>query len=117
MAGRMQHAHAAVVWLDHWHAQVARRDHGAVAIVDLERGIEAERDFVARVAHMTDDCDRLMILGPGDDRLELQRACVGHRGPEIALDIEASPAPSVCELRDRLRLLEGDEPGAPAGAP
>jgi hypothetical protein len=116
VAAPMHPAHAAVVWLDHWHALVARRDNGARAIVDVDRGGESEGEYLVRVARVTDDCDRLMILGPDDDRVALGREFVAHHDREaVALDIEASLAASPAELFDRLRLLEGDELACPAG--
>ena len=116
MATLAHPAHAAVVWLDHWHAFVARRDHGAAAIVDVDRDGESEVDYLVRVARMTDDCDRVMILGPGEDRLAFGREYVAHhRRDLVALDIEASVSASRSELFDRLRLLEGDELARPVG--
>ena len=116
MPAPMHPAHAAVVWLDHWHALVARRDHGAAAIVDVDRGVESESEYIVRVASVTDDCDRVMILGPDDDRLAFGREFVAHHEREaVALDIEASVGASPAELFDRLRLLEGDELARPVG--
>lgn len=116
MATLAHPAHAAVVWLDHWHALVARRDRGAASIVDVDRVGESEAEYLARVAGMTDDCDRVMILGPGDDRLAFGREYVAHhRRDVVALDIEASVSATPSELFDRLRLLEGDEFARPVG--
>jgi hypothetical protein len=104
----MHHAHAAVVWLDHWHALVARRNDGAAAVVDVDRGGATEREFLDEVARLTDDCDRLMVLGPGNDRIVFGQEYVTHhpRG-DVVLDMEASVSASPFELFDRLRLLEG----------
>ena len=116
MAAPMHHAHAAVVWLDHWHALVARREAGGAAIMDLDRGDETEQSFLDRVAGLTDDCDRVMILGPANDRLTREReVVVHHHQAVIALDVEASASASPSELFDRLRLLEGDALSRPAG--
>ena len=68
-------SHAAVVWLDHWHALVARRDDGARTIVDVDRDADPEAEYLVRVAR-DDDCDRVMILGPDDDRLAFGREYV-----------------------------------------
>jgi hypothetical protein len=101
-------APAAVVWVDHWHALVARRKQGSAGVVEVDRRTEAEIDFLARVAALTDDCERLMILGPGEDTLAFGRDYVGHHGGHlVALDVEASASASPSELFDRLRLLEG----------
>ena len=116
MVAPMHPAHAAVVWLDHWHAFVARRDHGAAAIVHVERDGAPEREYLIRVARVTDDCDRVMILGPGDDRLAFGREYVSHhRRDVVALDIEVSLGASPAELVDRLRFLEGDDLARPVG--
>jgi hypothetical protein len=116
MAAVMYQRHAAVVWLDPWHALVARRDHGVAAIVDLVRDAEPEPAFLDRVADLTDDCDRVMILGPSNDRLTRERDVVVHHHRDIvALDIEARASASLTELFDRLRLLEGDSPISSAG--
>jgi len=116
VAAAMHPAHAAVVWLDHWHALVARRDGDAAAIVDVDRGVESEWEYLVRVVQVTDDCDRVMILGPGDDRLKFGREFVAHHDRDlVALDIEASVGASPAELFDRLRLLEGDKLARPAG--
>ena len=116
MAAPMHPAHAAVVWLDHWHAFVARRDQGAAAIVDVDRGAESEWEYLFRVARVTDDCDRVMILGPDDDRLAFGREYVAHHDRDVvALDIEASVSAAPAELFDRLRLLDGDVLARPVG--
>lgn len=116
MTAPMHHAHAAVVWLDHWHALVARRDHGLPAVVDVDRGAASDGEFLDEVARLTDDCDRLMILGPGNNRTVLGHEYVTHHGRRlVALDIEASATATPTELFDRLRLLEGDEVERPAG--
>jgi hypothetical protein len=116
MVAPMHPAHAAVVWLDHWHAFVARRDEGSAAIVDVQRGTEPEHEFLLHLARITDDCDRLMVLGPGDDRVAFGREYAAqHPRDIVALDIEASVSTSPAELFDRLRLLEGDERARPVG--
>lgn len=102
--------HAAVVWLDHWHALVARRDAGHPAIVGIDRESDREDDYLVRVARAAADCERVMILGPGPERIAFERA-YGHlyrRGDRL-VDVEASPGASSSELMDRLRFLEGDD--------
>ena len=108
--------HAAVVWLDQWHALVARRDHDVRAIVGIDRDAESEHDYLQRVAEATEDCERLMILGPGEARLAFEREYVDlYRRGDRLLDVEASPGTSSAELMDRLRLLEGDDLAMPVG--
>lgn len=108
MTAPMHEHHAAVVWLDHWHALVARRDAGTTAVVDVDRGVATDQEFLDEVARLTDDCDRLMILGPGKDRILFGSEYTARHGPhEVVVDIEASVSASPFELYDRLRLLEG----------
>ena len=103
---------AAVVWIDHWHALVARRQAGERAIVDLVRAAEPEAAYVRRVAEAASDCSRLMILGPDDERLKFDREFESiHGWTDLFVEVEASPGTSATELLDRLRLLEGENPG------
>ena len=103
--------HAAVVWVDHGRALVARQDHGRPAIVDLDRGAEPAHDFLLRVVTVAADCDRFMILGPSNERLAFERELVSvHRRETLALDVETCVTASTDELVDRLRFLEADEP-------
>ena len=105
---------AAVVWIDRWHASVAKRSDGHPAIVDVLRDDETESAYVNRVAALAQGCGRLMILGPDDERLELDRACLlGH--PDLFVDVEGALPTTPAELFDRLRLLEGDELARPRG--
>lgn len=114
MAAAIHGPHAAVVWLDHWHALVARRDDGAAAVVDVDRGAANEQHFIDEVIRLTDDCDRLMILGPGSGRLTFAQTYVHRHGRDlVAVDVEASVSASPSELFDRLRLLEAVEPAPP----
>jgi hypothetical protein len=107
---------AAVVWIDHWHALVARRQLGRQAIVDLERAAEPEAAYVRRVAEAARDCGRLMILGPDDERLELGREYRSiHGEADSFVEVEAAPSTTFAQLLDRLRLLEGDELAGPVG--
>lgn len=110
MAAPTHLPHAAIVWLDHWHALVARRDDGTAAVVDVDRGAATEQDFLDEVTRLTDDCDRLMILGPGSSRATFAETYVHRHGRDlVSVDVEASVSASPSELFDRLRLLEGDE--------
>jgi hypothetical protein len=107
---------AAVVWIDHQHALVARRQAGRQAIVDVVRFAEPEASYVHRVAEAAMDTSRLMIIGPDDERLELDRAYAEiHGRSDLFVDVEAAPSISASELLDRLRLLEGDEHALPRG--
>jgi hypothetical protein len=110
MSALMHDPHAAVVWLDHWHALVARRDNGTREIIEVDRGGAADQEYLVRVAQETEDCKRVMILGPGADLPAFRREyLVQHSQDVVALDVEASASATPSELYDRLRLLEGDE--------
>lgn len=107
---------AAVVWIDHWHALVARRRDGRQAIVDVERAAEPEAAFVHRVAEVAKDCSRLMILGPDEERLEVDREYIALHGRlDFFVEVEAASSASPADLLDRLRLLEGDDRALPVG--
>jgi hypothetical protein len=101
---------AVVVWLDHWHAFVARRTHGPNAIVEVPRDADPEAAYLRRVAEVASDCARVMILGPDDDRLAFDREYESlYERPDRFVDIEACPWPTSSGLVDRLRLLLGEE--------
>jgi hypothetical protein len=98
---------AVVVWLDHWHAFVARRAEGRCAIVAVEREDDPELAYLGRVADVAGDCPRVMILGPDDDRLAFDHDYeLRFARRDRFVEIEASPWSSSGELLDRLRLLE-----------
>ena len=99
---------AVVVWLDHWHAFVARREEGRNAIVEVDRDADTEARYLRRVAEVTGDCPRMMILGPDDDRLAFDREYESlYERTDRFLELEACPWPTSSGLLDRLRLLDG----------
>jgi hypothetical protein len=109
---------AVVVWLDHWHAFVARRSHGPNAIVEVARDAEPEEAYLRRVAQVACDCPRVMILGPDDDRLAFDREYESiYERPDRFVEVEACPWPSSSGLLDRLRLLEGADAPVSEAAP
>lgn len=100
--------HAAVIWVDGWHAIVARSEHGKRVITEVDRDADPEALYLLRVARQADDCDRVMILGPDATRLAFEREYVAlYRRPDRLVDIEAAPSASTVELLDRLRWLDG----------
>jgi hypothetical protein len=99
--------HAAVVWVDGWHALVARSDDGRRTITEIDREAGPELDYLLRVARETSDCDRLMILGSGEARLAFEREYVTlYRRPDRLVDVEAAAATTPTDLIDRLRFLD-----------
>jgi len=108
---------AVVVWLDHWHAFVARHGHGPNAVVEVARDADPEAAYLRRVASLASDCPRVVILGPDDDRLAFDREYESmYARPDRFIEVEASPWPTSAGLLDRLRMLE-DEPAWPWPAP
>jgi hypothetical protein len=106
-----------VVWLDHWHAFIARREAGRPAIVEVGRDADPEPAYLRRVAEIASDCPRVMILGPDDDRLAFDREYESlYARTDRFVDVEACTWPSAAGLIDRLRLLEGIEPAGARGA-
>ena len=100
---------AAVVWIDGWHAFVARMDHGLPRITEVDRDLSSMPDFHHRVAGEARDCDRLMILGAGGAVSAFEHE-YEHLYPRSRfIEAECAAAATPAELTDRLRLLESDE--------
>ena len=100
---------AVVVWLDRWHAFVARRRDGRPSIVEVGRDADPENVYVHRVAEVADDSPRVMILGPDDDRIALDHEYESlYERPDRFIEVEACEWPTSSGLVDRLRFLEAD---------
>ena len=109
---------AAVVWVDRWHALVARRVDGRPAIVEVTREADPEPAYLRRVAEEAHDCPRLIVLGPDEDRLAFDRQYETlFVRPDRFVEVEACPRCSSSELLDRLRFIEGDGSADPAARP
>ena len=97
----------AVVWINGRHAVVAVAD-GDVGITSstVEREIESEADFVARIVAAVGDSARVMVLGPTSLRLAVQRAyvAISHR-PDRLVELERHGPVDPKELAERLRAL------------
>ena len=107
---------AVVVWLDHGHALIARSEHGHRAVVEVDREAASEADYVRRVAEAAHDGARLIVLGPDDERLAFDRQYeTMYARSDLFVEVEACAAVSSTELLDRLRFLEGNGLGIPAG--
>jgi hypothetical protein len=99
---------AIVVWLDHWHALIARSQLGQRAVTVVEREAEPEEEYLRRVAQATSDCDRLVILGPDDERLAFDREYEELYAPsDRFIEVDACVTATPNELLDRLRFLDG----------
>ena len=99
----------AVAWIDGGKAIVARmRPDRRISTCELERGGEPELAYLALVIRAIGDGERVVIMGPGDDRLALEREYVSlyHR-PERLVDVEPSGPVEVAEIVERLRELAG----------
>ena len=101
-------APTAVVWISGRHAVVAVDSGGTNGITSstVERMIESEADFVARVLGAVGDSERVMVLGPAGLRLAVQRAYVAlsHR-PDRLVELERTGSIDPVELAERLRAL------------
>ncbi len=101
-------AHAGVVYVEPWFAMVARYGEPKPVVTCFERARESTPEFLARVAHETTDCDRLVVMGPGDERLAFEREYVTlYRRPDRLVDDEPAAGATRFDLLDRLRMLEG----------
>ena len=104
------HPHAAVVWVDGWHALVAHSEHGHPIVTEVDREADPVHDYFVRVARSADDCDRLMILGPGTTRLEFEHEYASlYQRSDRFIEAETAPPTSERELLDRLHQLDPDE--------
>lgn len=104
------HPHAAVVWVDGWHALVASASHGQAHVTEIDREAEPEHDYFVRVAREADDCERLMILGPGTTRLAFEREYAAlYRRSDRFVDAETAAPTGERELLDRLHQIDPDE--------
>ena len=108
LTGPASHGHAGVVFIDPFHAMVARSGADAPVVLALERGRDTTADFVYRVACETTDCDRLVVMGPGAERVAFAREYVGlYQRPNRLVDDEPAASASRFDLLDRLRVLDG----------
>jgi hypothetical protein len=104
------HPHAAVVWVDGWHALVASAQQGRARVTEIDREAEPEHEYFVRVARATDDCERLMILGPGTTRLAFEREYTAlYRRSDRFVDAETASPATERELIDRLHQIDPDE--------
>jgi hypothetical protein len=100
-------ASAAVVWLNARDAVVARSLGARERVIAIERGAaEPKASYLARIVHEIGDRDRVLILGPGIARLELERFYTSiNQRPDRLVDVESSGQMWADELLGRLRQL------------
>jgi len=97
----------AVVWINGRHAVVAVADDDVgITSTTVERRIESEADFVARIVGAVADSERVMVLGPTSLRLAVQRAyvAISHR-PDRLVELDRSGHVDPIELAERVRAL------------
>lgn len=109
LAGGHAAPHAAVVWVDGWHALVAQHEGGRPTVAEIDREADPVHDYLVRVARTARDCDRLMILGPERSVHDFeQEYATLYRRSDRFVDAEPAAGASVVELLERLRFLEPD---------
>lgn len=98
---------SAVVWLNGRHAIVAAiRGDEPVSQVTVNRGADTELEYLAAVVRAIGDRERVMILGPNQVRLDLEREYVSiYRRPERLVDVEPADLLDADTLVERVRRL------------
>jgi hypothetical protein len=98
---------AAVVWLDRTHALVARAHEGHSVITEVGRDEDLEAQYLLRVLHEAEGCDRVVIMGPDQSRIAFEREYVAvYRRPDRLIDLGPTESPARSQLVDQLRFLE-----------
>jgi hypothetical protein len=98
---------AAVVWLDRTHALVARVHDGHSVVTQVDRDTDAETQYLVRVLHEAESCDRVVVMGSDPSRIALEREYVAlYRRPDRLIDLGPSHAAARSDLIDQLRMLE-----------
>lgn len=101
-----EHA-AAVIWLDRYHALVARAHAGRAAVTEVDRDLDPEPAYLHRILDQAADCDRLVVMGADAARLAFEREYVAlYRRPDRLIDAGRLDAPRACDLVDQLRMLD-----------
>jgi hypothetical protein len=97
----------AVTWVGEESASVARTNpEGTITTCDIERRGAPEPIYLAMIVRAIGDRDRVVILGPGDMRLALEREYVAiHHRPDRLVDVEPADAGDRERLVERLRTL------------
>lgn len=96
-----------VVWADERHALVAGlAGDGRVLVSTVVHGRETESQYLAHVVHEIGDGERVMVIGPADVGLALEREFVRitHR-PDRLVPVPGGARASGGEILDRLERL------------
>jgi hypothetical protein len=106
-AARQDAAPSAVVWINGRQAVVAAMSHeGRISTCEISRGSWPQRTYLAQVARVIGDRQRVVILGPSSLRQALERDYVAmFRRPDRLVDVEPAGPISSADLIDRLRTL------------
>jgi hypothetical protein len=98
---------SAVAWIDDQRSMVAAMSaDGHISRCEITRGWLSEPAYLAQVVRVIGDRERVVILGPSDLRLELEREYVAVvRRPDRLVDVEPEGPVSLDQLVDRLRTL------------
>ncbi|HLX34816.1 MAG TPA: hypothetical protein VKR30_06175 [Candidatus Limnocylindrales bacterium] len=95
-----------VVFVEPWHAIVARSGEAAPVTLSLSRTHETSPEFLGRVARELEDCDRLVVMGTGVDRLAFEREYVTlYQRPERLVHDESVASATRFDVLDRLDRL------------
>jgi hypothetical protein len=98
---------AAIVWLDRTHALVARAHAGHSVITEVDRDADPETQYLLRVPHEAEGCDRVVVMGSDPSRIALEREYVAlYRRPDRLIDLGPSHAAARSDLIEQLRMLE-----------
>lgn len=101
---------SAVVWIDENRAIVASVEgDGQTSMCDITRGALHEASYLEQVVRAVGDRRRVMILGPDEARLALEREYVAvyHR-PERLVDVEPAHVVGRDELLALAHTLAGE---------
>jgi hypothetical protein len=98
---------SAVVWIDGRRALVARMSMaGSLSTCEFQRGSLSDLEYLAQVVRLIGDQERVMIVGPGPDRLALEREYVSmYDRPDRLVDVEPAGTLGMDDLVARLRTL------------
>lgn len=110
MTRRPRRGSSAVTWVDHRHAIVATTTaRGRVKVTEIEhRGHTrtAGMRYLTRIVDRIGDRERVVIVGPGQVRVRLERAYVTlFQRPARLVDVEPAKRLDRNELVDRLAQL------------